>query len=179
MSGEPGAQVRWSPREAREIVYGGAVIVVLALVLAYSYGGGRVSSAVGAYTLTANFNRVDGLAEGADVYLAGIKAGTVSGQRLDDDYRAEVEMQIDAGVRLPTDTAVAIHTDGLFGTKFVVLDPGGEEDMLEPGDEITFTQDAMIVGELLDLIIAEGKANRKTSAATDDNSRGIRKEGDD
>ena len=45
MSAEPGpadpnaalsTAARWTPREAREIVYGGAVIVVLALVLAYS-----------------------------------------------------------------------------------------------------------------------------------------------
>ena len=183
MSGAPGpagptaagpTAAQWTSREAREIVIGGVVIVVVALILAYSYVGSSVKSAVGAYTLTAKFNRIDGLAAGADVFLAGIKVGTVSGQTLDDDYRAVVEIQIGSAVKLPTDTAVAIHTDGLFGTKFVVLDPGGEEDMLEPGDEITFTQDAMIVGELLDLIIAEGKANRKTSAGA-----GNRKEGDD
>ena len=177
MSGEPdpprpaaadSSADQWTPREAREIVIGGAVLVVLALILAYSYVGGRGESAANAYTLIAKFNRIDGLGDGADVFLAGIKVGTVSGQTLDDDYRAVVALQIDSAIELPTDTAVAIHTDGLFGTKFVVLDPGGEEDMLEAGDEITFTQDAMIVGELLDLIIAEGKANRKTSAAAGD-----------
>ena len=168
MSAEPAAAARWTSREAREIVIGGAVIVVLALVLAYSYGGSRVKPAVGVYTLIAKFNRVDGLAEGADVFLAGIKVGTVSGQTLDDNYRAVVALQLDSAVRLPADTAVAIHTDGLFGDKFVVLDPGGDEDTLEPGDEITFTQDAMIVSELLDLIISEGKALRNTSGAASD-----------
>ena len=147
-------------------------MIVVVLILAYSYGGSRVKSAADAYTLTAKFNRIDGLFEGADVYLAGIKVGTVSGQTLDDDYRAVVALQIDAGINLPADTAVAIHTDGLFGTKFVVLDPGGEEDALEPGDEITFTQDAMIVGELLELIISEGKPLRETGAASDSGKDG-------
>ena len=61
---------------------------------------------------------------------------------------------------LPTDTSAAIHTDGLFGRKFVVLQPGGDETMLKDDGVITFTQDSLIVGELLDLIIAEGRAQR-------------------
>ena len=171
MSAEPATAAGWTAREAREIVIGGAVVVVLALVLAYSYGGSRVKSAVGAYTLIAKFNRIDGLNDGAEVFLAGIKVGTVSGQTLDDDYRAVVALQLEPGVKLPADTAVAIHTDGLFGSKFVVLDPGGDEDMLEPGDEITVTQDAMIVSELLNLIISEGKALRKTDGAAGDGEK--------
>jgi phospholipid/cholesterol/gamma-HCH transport system substrate-binding protein len=63
-------------------------------------------------------------------------------------------------VRIPTDTSVSIQTDGLFGRKFVVLEPGGDDTMLADGGVITFTQDSLIVGELLDLIIAEGRAQR-------------------
>ena len=159
---------RWTPREAREIVVGGAVAVVFALILAYSYAGNQIKAAGGTYTLNAKFNRIDGLVDGADVFLAGIKVGTVSGQTLDDDYRAVVALKLDSGVKLPADTAVAIHTDGLFGSKFVVLDPGGDEDILEAGDEITFTEDAMIVSELLELIISEGKALRKSDGGAGD-----------
>ena len=72
---------------------------------------------------------------------------------------------MDSSVRLPADTSAAIHTDGLFGSKFVVLEPGGEETYLGDGDVITFTQDAVIVSELLDLIIAEGRARRAAPAA--------------
>jgi phospholipid/cholesterol/gamma-HCH transport system substrate-binding protein len=63
-------------------------------------------------------------------------------------------------VRVPTDTSVSVQTDGLFGGKFVLLEPGGDESMLADGDTITYTQDSLIVGELLDLIIAEGRARR-------------------
>ena len=67
---------------------------------------------------------------------------------------------MDAGVQLPEDTAAAIHTDGLFGSKFVVLLAGGEDATIKPGGAITHTQDALIVSELLELIIAEGRAAR-------------------
>jgi hypothetical protein len=36
--------------------------------------------------------------------------------------------------------------------------------MLQDGDTITFTQDALIVSELLELIIAQGKAARTEAA---------------
>jgi len=166
MSGQPDSPSvpvpRWTLREARAIIVGGAVAVVIALILAYSHAGNQVKAAGDPYTLKAKFNRIDGLVDGADVLFSGIKVGIVSGQTLDENYRAVVVLKLDSGVKLPTDTAAAIHTDGLFGSKFVVLDPGGDVDILEAGDEITFTQDAMIVSELLDLIISEGKALRKT-----------------
>ena len=74
--------------------------------------------------LTATFNRVDGLVVGDEVRLGGIRVGSVQRMTLVDDFRARIALQLDAGVRLPTDSAAAIHTDGLFGSKFVVLDPG-------------------------------------------------------
>ena len=112
-------------RDVREILVGMAVVVALALTLGLSYGGSRLKP-VGGYPLTATFNRVDGLVVGDDVRLSGIKVGSVERQVLDGHYRAQVTLRITADVKLPTDTAVAIHTDGLFGTKFVILDPGAD-----------------------------------------------------
>ena len=150
-------------QEVKETIVGAAVFVLFALVLAYSYGGSRLKPAAG-YVLDAAFNRVDGISEGAEVRLGGIRVGVVEGQRLDENYRAVLRLRIDLDPRLSTDTAAAIHTDGLFGTKFVILDPGGEEEFLEPGGEIEFTQESMLVQELLELIISEGKAQRKGRA---------------
>ena len=71
-----------------------------------------------------------------------------------------VTFWIDGDVKIPKDSSAAIHTDGLFGSKFISLGPGAEEALLKDGDTITFTQDAVVVSELLDLIISEGKAKR-------------------
>lgn len=149
--------------DTKEILVGGLAVLGLVVVLLLSYGGGDLASqaAPGSYHLKAVFNRVDGLATGDEVHLGGIRVGSVDNLTLDEHYRAVATLKIDSKVQLPEDTSAAIHTDGLFGAKFVVLEPGGAEDMYQSGDEIEYTQDAVIVAELLELIIAEGKANRK------------------
>lgn len=149
-------------RDTREIIVGAFVIVGLAGLLGASYKVREmtVQAAANDYLVSATFNRVDGLFVGDEVQLGGIKLGTVESQTLDANYRAVVVMRLERGIKLPTDTSAAIHTDGLFGSKYVVLDPGGEEEYLQDGDQITFTQDAVIVGELLDLIISQGRARQ-------------------
>jgi phospholipid/cholesterol/gamma-HCH transport system substrate-binding protein len=148
--------------EIKQIVVGVAALVVLALVLIVVYGGAdkEARAELAGYRVFATFNRVDGLAVGADVLVSGIPVGRVEGMDLDRDFRARVTMRIDRGVELPIDTAAAIHTDGLFGSKFVILDPGGDEKMLNDGSDIEFTQGSVVVSDLLDLIIREGKATR-------------------
>lgn len=145
--------------ESREILFGATTILVLVGALAVlSTGRSIAASQTGSYPVTATFNRVDGLLEGDVVRLGGIRVGRVEKAELDGNYRARLTFRIDGGVTLPTDTSAAIHTDGLFGSKFVALLPGGDDVAIKPGGAISFTQDALIVTELLDLIIAEGKA---------------------
>lgn len=146
----------------KETIVGAIVFAVLAVLLGSSYAGKElaVQAAAGDYIVIATFNRVDGLEAGSDVRLSGIKVGTVDTQVLDANYRAVVSMRIAKDVKLPTDTSAAIHTDGLFGSKYIVLDPGGEEEILESGGKIEFAQDAVIVTELLDLIISQGRAKQ-------------------
>lgn len=149
--------------EAREAVVGGTVLVVLLLAMVLLQGDRDIAAeaANGGYPVEATFNRVDGLLPGADVRLGGVRVGVVESQRLDADFRAVVTMRIATATRLPLDSSAAIHTDGLFGDKYVVLEPGGEEEYLEPGDEITFTQDAVVISDLLELIISQGKMKQK------------------
>jgi len=147
-------------RDVRELAVGALAFAGLAVVLGLSYGGTATEGVGDGYRVTATFNRIDGLRIGDDVQIGGIKVGVVEKAWLQDDFRASVAMRMAPGVELPTDTAAAIHTDGLFGSKFVVLDPGGEIDLLKDGGTITSTQDAVIVSELLELIIAQGRAQR-------------------
>ncbi|MBT3305720.1 MAG: MCE family protein [Alphaproteobacteria bacterium] len=149
--------------ENREIVIGAATFAALALVLGLSYGSEQdwAPKPDADSIITAKFNRVDGLVIGDDVRMGGIKIGVVDKMTLDKEYRAIVSMRLDYGAKLPLDTSVAIHTDGLFGSKFMVLEPGAEEEFLKSGEEITYTQGAVIVSDLLDLIISEGRAAMK------------------
>lgn len=152
--------------ETRSIIVGS--LVVVAMILVFVTLSGKSDTATGPGTginrIYALFNKIDGLKEGAEVRMSGIKIGSVTSQALDKDYRAIIGMDIESYVKLPTDTSAAIHTDGLFGAKFVILEPGGEDELLVSGDMITFTQDALIVSDLLDLIISQGERTAKEAA---------------
>lgn len=147
-------------RNTKEIIVGGLAFAVVALVMAYLYVGRDLTARAAGrdYDVRAVFNRVDGLFEGDEVRLGGINVGTVAAQTLDKNFRAVVTLRIKGSVKLPTDSSAAIHTDGLFGAKYVVLEPGGDEVYMARGDTISMTQDALVVGDLLELIINQGKA---------------------
>lgn len=147
--------------ETREITVGAVVIASMLAVVVFLYTGAEDVPDQGSGTrITADFNRVDGLIEGDPVFLSGVRVGTAEKMFLNENYRIVVALRLNEDVKVPIDSSAAIHTDGLFGGKFIVLEPGGEEAMMTNGAKITFTQDAVVVSELLDLIISEGKAKR-------------------
>lgn len=127
-------------RNLIETLMGAVVLVVAGLFLLFAYSSTNVRPVRG-YNVIAKFERVDGLAPGADVRLSGIKVGTVVGQKLEPNtYLAVVTFSIDSQVRLPTDTVAQITSEGLLGGNFVSLVPGAEEKVIPPGGELRFTQ---------------------------------------
>lgn len=138
----------------------GALVLVVAGLFVYlvsvttDVGEGR-----GGYRLYAKFLGVGSLAVGSDVRLAGIKVGSVVDQELDPQtYQAKVTFTVKQGIELPEDTYAKIASDGLLGGSFLELEPGGGLDMLQPGDEVTFTEGYV---DLIDLVgrYAFGSAN--------------------
>lgn len=110
------------------------------------------------YPVTAKFISISGLKEGAIVELAGVKVGKVTGIDLDGgDYEAVVHMDIDKNVRLSDDSIASIRTAGIIGDRYVKLTPGGSDDYLKPGDEITETESAINLEELVSKYIFEKK----------------------
>ncbi|MCP5374305.1 MAG: outer membrane lipid asymmetry maintenance protein MlaD [Hyphomicrobiales bacterium] len=154
--------------ENKETVVGGLVMVGLALVLLLSNGLGQSATrAAAGYVVYAKFNRIDGLAKGDEVQMAGVRIGHVEHMGLDENFRARLKLRMENDVALPKDTSAAIHTDGLFGSKHIVLEPGAEEESLKDGDSIEFTQDSVVVSDLLELIISEGKARQAKAQAAE------------
>lgn len=132
-----------------EIAAGAVVLVVAVLFLAYAviHSGRGVGSG---YTLRARFDHIDGLSIGGDVRIAGVKIGTVTGERLDPkSFSAIVSLTVDAGLDLPTDTAAEIVSESLLGGKYISLSPGGADENLKPGQTITITQSSVSLEQLL------------------------------
>ena len=82
-----------------------------------------------------------------------MKVGEVRSIALGDDYRARVELDLDPALALPTDTSASIVTSGLLGDQYVVLQLGGEETLLGPGDTISFTEPAVLLERLIGKLI--------------------------
>ena len=132
-----------------ETLIGAMVLSVACFFLYFSYDKAD-AGAVSGYSLSARFDKVDGVKIGSDVMLAGIKVGTVIEQSLDPkEYLAVLQISLATDVQLPDDSAIKIASDGLLGGKYLSIDPGGSETFLEAGDEIRFTQGAVDLTELI------------------------------
>ena len=127
-----------------------------------------------AYKIYASFGRTDGLNIGDVVRMAGITIGRVTEANLDENFNAKLTLEIDSQYLIPDDSSASIVSYGLIGGKYVEIDVGGSEDFIQPAGEIGYTQDAMILEELLDRIIAIGKA--KVSKKTEDSKADVKTE---
>ncbi len=145
----------------RDMIVGGLVVLVgvVLIALAYSVGGKGPAKSEG-YTVQARFSKADGIGVGSPVRLSGVAVGRVIDLHLDASFRAVTTLQVANAVGLTADTAAAIQTDGLLGAKYIELKPGGDDQMLKPGEEIAYTQDSVVIEDLLRLIIDQGKAKR-------------------
>ena len=136
-------------RSVTEIAAGAVVLLVAAGFLFYAVANtGR--GAVGGYTLHAAFDNVGGISPGADVRIAGLKVGSVSGLSIDPkSYQAVATFTVQSDIKLSADSSATIATGGLLGGNFLSLSPGGDEKTLADGGTITITQSAVNLEDLL------------------------------
>ena len=116
--------------------------------------------AEGGYPLVAKFRKAEGIDVGGDVRIAGVKVGSVSNMELDlKTYFATVTFAIDDEVKVPDDSLAKITSASLLGDSYIAIDPGGSDLMLEPGEELAYTQGSI---SLTDLIVKFGGGTEQT-----------------
>jgi phospholipid/cholesterol/gamma-HCH transport system substrate-binding protein len=136
-------------RNVAEVVIGSVVLLIAAGFLAYAIANSGRSTGAG-YTLYARFDHIDGLGVGNDVRLAGVKVGSVNQERIDpQSFQAVVGFSVRDDIRLPKDSAAIITSESLLGGKYLSLQPGGDEAILQPGQTVTITQGSISLEELL------------------------------
>lgn len=136
-------------RSTVELAAGGVVLLVTAVFLIYALvNTGRAS--LGGVHLQARFENVGSIQPGADVRIAGVKVGSITGVRVDPQtYQALVEFTVQADVALPTDSSAVISSGGLLGGSHLSLSPGGADTLLKDGETVTITQSAVNLEDLL------------------------------
>jgi phospholipid/cholesterol/gamma-HCH transport system substrate-binding protein len=139
--------------------------IVTVAYLSISVGGFTWSGPVG-LKLSAAFDETGGLAVRSPVVIAGVRVGEISSITLEDDFRANVQMDLDPTLKLPTDTSASIVTAGVLGDRYVELQPGGEEKLLKSGDRIAYTESAVILERLIgQLVYGSTKAKASDSGS--------------
>jgi len=158
--------MKQSSQEIVHILTGAAVLTTLGVLFLWAYLIPPASSE--GYSIIARFTRVDGITTGAEVRLLGVPIGTVAGQRLDPENNlAYLDLTIRSDIQLPVDTTVMVLSDGVFAGKYIKLDPGGSYEMLEAGDRIEFTQDSVILKNVVERIVTSAEKRKAERDAKD------------
>lgn len=118
-------------------VFIGTVLLVIAIFL---IGNKNALFSDNIY-IRSYFDNVEGLRTGASVRLNGLTVGSVSNVKLMEmnQYRVEVTMRINRDVKqfIRLDSEAAIETEGIIGSKIVVITPGSKESaVIEDGGVI-------------------------------------------
>jgi phospholipid/cholesterol/gamma-HCH transport system substrate-binding protein len=139
-----------------ETLLGAVVLLVAIAFVAYAYTTSDIRNPPG-YTLRAKFDRIDGIQVGTDVRISGIKVGQVVASNLDTrSFRAEVVFTVREDVELPADSSVSVVSESLLGGRFLLIQPGGDDELLVAGDEVMFTQSAINLEDLIGRFVFSG-----------------------
>jgi phospholipid/cholesterol/gamma-HCH transport system substrate-binding protein len=149
---KPAARRRRMTEETRHILVG--ALVFLALIMLFTFSTASNGGAIGAYHVIAKFNTAEGVYVDSPVRLSGVDVGRVTAMAYDSEsQRVILTMEVRPEIELPLDSLAIVTSEGMLGSRFIRLDPGGEIELLAEGDEIEFTQDSILFEELLAKII--------------------------
>ncbi|HVM18696.1 MAG TPA: MlaD family protein [Egibacteraceae bacterium] len=159
-------------------------IIAVALIVAVTVASLVLQGSMfrGGFQLTADFTDASGLRPGDDVFIAGVRAGTVERIDIVDDH-VEVVMSVN-GHELPADTRARIVVRTLTGTRGVVLVAQGDyNDQLGDGDRIPVSRtdipiDAPEFGDVSEELLREvdSAALNELLVSLTDVTRGQREE---
>jgi phospholipid/cholesterol/gamma-HCH transport system substrate-binding protein len=124
--------------------------IVALLFLALKVGSTSAVNASNSYEVVARFDNIGGLKSRAPVKSAGVVVGRVADIHFDNEtFEAAVTLRLDKRYAFPMDTSAAIMTSGLLGEQYVGLEAGGDSKVLKDQDQISLTQSAVVLENLI------------------------------
>ena len=133
-----------------EILLGGAVLGIALFFLSWAAANSNDTKEGTVQRIAADFTSIKGLRVGNDVRIGGVKIGTVENLAINpESFQAQVTMAIRNDVSLPTDTAVAIISDGLLGGAYMRVSPGNSNQIISDGGKFTIVEQSATLEELL------------------------------
>ena len=134
------------------VAIGGAALFILAM----NVSNLAITSSKEGYSVFAYFENIGGLKVRSAVTVSGVKVGQVKQITYDEEeLQAKVVFLINMKDHIfSTDTTASIYTAGLLGEQYIALEPGAEDDTLKDGDQVIFTQSAVVLEEIISKFIS-------------------------
>jgi phospholipid/cholesterol/gamma-HCH transport system substrate-binding protein len=101
------------------------------------------------YALEAVFTDAGGMRSGSDVMMAGVVVGRVGDVVVNEDSEAKLTLLIDDGIPVTSDAIASVRTKGIIGERYIRITQGGDDEMLQAGDEIEETESAINIEDLV------------------------------
>jgi phospholipid/cholesterol/gamma-HCH transport system substrate-binding protein len=114
---------------SKRLAVGGFITIGVAILIAAVFVvGGQHKAFVKSIHVHILFDNVQGLQTGNNIWLSGIKVGTVKTIAFSGNSQVAVTLSIDkqAQPHIRKDSKCRISTDGLFGNKIIVIDGGSD-----------------------------------------------------
>ncbi len=141
--GEIKRQTRQGARILAFMLLGLVVVGVLSGMVGQSVLGSAY------YSVFADFDSVQGLRQGDDIEISGVRVGRVGSIFLAENDMARVEMRIKNDIPLPEDSIASISMRGLLGEKAVKILPGGSPDLIAPMGILQETESGLDLSDML------------------------------
>jgi len=130
-------------------IFLGTVLLVVAIFLI----GSKDSLFSDSIFIKTYFDNIEGLRTGSAVRLNGLNVGSVSDVRLLDlnQYRVEVTMRISRDVKqfIRLDSEAAIETEGIIGSKIVIITPGSKENAIIEDGGVIMSQTPVNMSQII------------------------------
>ncbi len=120
------------------------------------------------YRVWAEFDDVQGLTSGAQVRVAGVKAGTVREIRLEND-RVRVAFEIGKGITIHKDAVARLDFQALSGARFVTIDRGSASTPVLPPDSVIRSESAAGISQMVDELDKVGQSLRGLADSLNEN----------
>ncbi|MBW2329027.1 MAG: outer membrane lipid asymmetry maintenance protein MlaD [Deltaproteobacteria bacterium] len=101
------------------------------------------------YTVYADFDNISGVKSGAEVQIAGVTIGSVTGLELNDYDQARAALQLNKEIKLPKDSIASVKSQGIIGDKLIQITLGGDEENYAEGEVIVDTESSVDLESLI------------------------------
>ncbi len=101
------------------------------------------------YTVYADFDNISGVKPGAEVQIAGVTVGSVTGLVLNKYDQARAQLQLNKEIKLAKDSIASVKSQGIIGDKLIQITPGGDKELYKAGDVIVDTESSVDLESLI------------------------------